>query len=186
MNPKQANWITTYTGRKYFPLDPDHSQYCIEDIAHALSLNCRFGGHIPKLYTVAQHSSEVAMQVAPALRLDALLHDAAEAYLLDLPRGLKHTPVLEAYRDLELRTLVAIHAALGVPYNERWEDRRSIKWADNLVCRWEAQHLGILQPDWDVAGFPTLDQTFVRETPSQAERRFLRLYRELTGIRRHP
>lgn len=82
-------WIQTYTGKKMFPLAPKREDICIEDIAHALSMKCRFNGHCNLFYSIAQHSLIVASLVKPELRLAALLHDAAEAYLPDFCRPIK-------------------------------------------------------------------------------------------------
>lgn len=48
MHPTQervGNWLRTYTGKRFYPLDPRIEEIDIEDIAHALSMLCRFGGH---------------------------------------------------------------------------------------------------------------------------------------------
>lgn len=78
--------IQTYTGRKFWPLDPRPEDVCIEDIAHALSLKCRFGGHCKRFYSVAQHGALVCNTLnvnggrrSPVLLMQGLMHDAAEA-----------------------------------------------------------------------------------------------------------
>lgn len=42
--------IFTFTGGFIRPLDPDPEDICIEDIAHALSMQCRWTGHVSKFY----------------------------------------------------------------------------------------------------------------------------------------
>jgi hypothetical protein len=86
---KKDNWITTFTGKKFHLFDPQLDEICIEDIAHALSLICRFGGHLPEHYSVAQHSILVSQLVSKDLILEGLLHDAEEAYIGDMVRPLK-------------------------------------------------------------------------------------------------
>mgnify|MGYP003630465113 CR=1 FL=1 len=83
------NSIRTYTGKPFDLkiLDPD--TICIEDIAHALSYTARYGGHLDKLFSVAQHSVLVARSVSKENRLAALLHDASEAYMGDMPSPFK-------------------------------------------------------------------------------------------------
>jgi hypothetical protein len=55
-----GNWIQTFTGRQYWPLDPREGDVYIEDIAHALSLQCRFTGHCRSFYSVAEHCVRVS------------------------------------------------------------------------------------------------------------------------------
>ena len=78
--------MSTYTGKKFFPFDPRPEQICIEDIAHGLSMLCRFSGQCPYFYSVAEHSIYVVHCLPDNLQLEGLLHDASEAYLADLPR----------------------------------------------------------------------------------------------------
>jgi len=86
---KKDNWITTFTGKKFHLFDPQLDEICIEDIAHALSLICRFGGHLPEHYSVAQHSVLVSQLVRNENCLEGLLHDAEETYIGDMVRPLK-------------------------------------------------------------------------------------------------
>jgi hypothetical protein len=90
----------------FYPLDPREEDVCIEDIAHATSLMCRFAGHVRVFYSVAEHCRRVAELVAKYERdrsivLQALIHDAPEAYLVDIPRPLKYSPGMENYRLYE-------------------------------------------------------------------------------------
>jgi hypothetical protein len=106
--------IQTFSGRRVNPFTPDPSQIVIDDIAHALANQCRFGGHCRSFYSVAQHSCLLSDLVAAeggnaSDQLWGLLHDAAEAYLVDLPHPLKHRSELgERFRAVEgtLRSLI--------------------------------------------------------------------------------
>jgi hypothetical protein len=103
---RKGDWIQTYTGRQFWPLDPRMSEVHIEDIAHALSLACRYNGHCLEFYSVAQHSVLLARYVAPKYKLWALLHDAAEAYLSDVPRPLKaNMPIYKAQEDALMKVI---------------------------------------------------------------------------------
>lgn len=87
--------IILQSAREFDLLKPRADLITTLDIAHALSLICRFNGHCSRHYSVAQHSLLVADIIesqghGPEIQLLALLHDAAEAYVGDLVRPLKH------------------------------------------------------------------------------------------------
>lgn len=124
-------WITTYTGKRFSPLHPDPDDVDIEDIAHALSQICRFGGHTKEFYSVAQHCYYVAELVEEWLLsisrywkkgvvAQALLHDASEAYLGDVVTPVKVT--MGDYKRAEALLQAAIFEGLGlyapVPFGE--------------------------------------------------------------------
>jgi uncharacterized protein len=90
----EDEWVCTRSGRKFFPLDPRPDQVSIGDIAYGLAGKYRFGAQSPRRYTVAQHCVEVCRQLArEGAASDAclwgLLHDAAEAWLVDWQRPVK-------------------------------------------------------------------------------------------------
>ena len=107
-------WMQTFSGRKIEIENPDATEIDVEDIAHHLSHICRFQGATTEFYSVAQHSCLVAAIVPSHLRLQALLHDAAEAYLGDLIYPVKRT-IGAPYVDLEDRFEVAIAQRFGLP-----------------------------------------------------------------------
>ena len=102
----------THSGVAWNILNPDPEAVRIEDIAHALSNQCRYNGHTSEFYSVAEHSVRVSSCLPPKHQLAGLLHDAAEAYLGDIVRPLK--PLLEGYKALEHKTMKAILAGLGL------------------------------------------------------------------------
>lgn len=106
--------IRLRSGRLFSPLDPDPRLINIEDIAHALSNICRFTGHTREFYSVAQHSVLVAQGMLPGLELWGLLHDAAEAYLCDVARPIKHLRLMEPYREVEKRLQLVIYERFGL------------------------------------------------------------------------
>ena len=105
-------WIDTWSGKRFFPLRPSAQEVDIGDIASSLAHQCRFGGHTREYYSVAQHCVHVAELLLnsgdPDLALWGLLHDAAEAYLLDLPRPIKRAPGMELYRAAEQEVLQVV------------------------------------------------------------------------------
>lgn len=101
---RKGDYIETFSGIKFWPLDPKPEEIVIRDIAHSLSLVCRFTGHCKFFYSVAQHSihtSNILRQLglSPKAQLRGLLHDASEAYLCDIAAPVK--PHLPGYRELE-------------------------------------------------------------------------------------
>ncbi len=91
---RAATFIETYTGRAFWPLEPTKDVLSVIDIAHALSNQCRYSGHVRFFYSVAQHCcllsswlSEKGGSALDCLRIH--MHDAAEAYLVDIPRPVK-------------------------------------------------------------------------------------------------
>lgn len=107
-------WIQTYTGRAFHYQSVWPEDVHLEDIAHALAHQCRFAGHTSRFYSVAEHSVLVSQQFAnPELRMLGLLHDATEAYILDLPKPLKE--LLPEYTAFEDRLWRTIAAKFGLP-----------------------------------------------------------------------
>lgn len=150
MNEFGGAWIETFSGIKFHFLNPQPSEIRIKDIAHALSLTCRFSGQCKRFYSVAEHSIRVAEIVPYKYKLQALLHDASEAYLPDLPRPMKVG--LSAFRMLEWSILKAIWDKY-LSYDWRVEDRINgikaiIKKADNILLATEARDLMANTNDW--------------------------------------
>lgn len=178
------DWIITYTGRAVYPLDLRPEDVCIDDIAHALSLQCRWGGHTREFYSVAEHSVRVALLCPIEHRLWGLLHDAAEAYLIDVPRPLKGTPDLAAYRMAEHNAMRAICEAFDLPL----EMPAVVAEADDILLATEARDLlpPSLLEQWTP---PTAQPIPFPITPrpwDTAERQFLNMFRELTSRIREP
>ena len=90
--------MNTFTGKKFDPLNMTAEDVSIEDIAHALSLLCRGGGHLKYFYSVGQHSINCMKEAgargwSKRVQLACLLHDASEAYIADIIRPVKvHLP----------------------------------------------------------------------------------------------
>lgn len=111
----RGDWIQLASGRQFWPMDPRPNEVFIDDVAHALSMLCRFGGHCLRFYSVAEHCVLLARHAAPQGRnvaFWALMHDASEAYLVDVPRPLK--PFLVGYGAAEDRILQAIALRFGL------------------------------------------------------------------------
>jgi hypothetical protein len=112
MNHSVAGHILTHSGVLVNPINPDPETILIEDIAHSLSMQCRYNGHTSKFYSVAEHSWWVSKFCTDESALWALLHDATEAYLCDIPRPIK--PLLTNYVEIETRLMEAIARKFGL------------------------------------------------------------------------
>jgi len=119
--------IRTFTGKYIDPLNPDPALICIEDIAHALSMLPRFGGHTQRFYSVAQHSIACCSWAPDEHKLAALLHDASEAYLLDIPSPVKKR--IPGYAEAEDRLMAVIAAKFGF----EWPLHEDIKAIDEMA-----------------------------------------------------
>lgn len=157
------NSIRTFTGKVFDLkiLDPD--SICIEDIAHGLANTARFAGQLPKFYSVAQHSFHVAQSASKENQLAALLHDASEAYLGDMPSPFKK--MMPDYKALENKLMAAIAQKFGFDYPLNHE----IKKIDNRL----------LNREWDyfiekeIFYFPVYSR-------KKAKKLFLKMFKQLT------
>ena len=171
---RQGDWLQTATGIQFWPLDPRPEEVNVVDIAIALSNQCRFGGHlgkwvsikpghdrfIPQLYSVAQHSVLVALNLPPAFQKQGLLHDAAEAYLVDVPRPIKK--YLVNYGVFEARLAACIGDRFGV---ELCDLPSEVHEADNRALATEKRDLLPKRARW----LPLPDPWIARITPWTAE-----------------
>jgi uncharacterized protein len=169
-------WIQTHSGRRFNPTDPNPDAIVIQDIAHALSMQCRFTGHCKKFYSVAQHSVLVSHICNEEDALWGLLHDASEAYLIDVPRPLKRSGKIQGYIEFEAQMQVAICNRFGLPHKEP----PSVKKADTKLLATEARDLmSPLHADW-VQPVPPLPFTIEAWSPDKAKDMFMQRFFELT------
>lgn len=172
---RAGDWMQTYTGGVFFPMDPRESEVHIEDIAHALSMQCRFAGHCIRFYSVAEHSVHIAWwlyrHAGAMTALQGLLHDASEAYLVDVPRPVK--PHLSGYKDAEARVQAVIMKRFNLPI----EMPRAVKEADDRIIGDELVNLKPM--DWHAEWRQPLGVTLAYWSPAEAEERFLAAFRAL-------
>ena len=179
---KAVDFIETYTGQPFWPLNPTKEHVSIIDIAHALSNQCRYSGATQNFYSTAQHccllSNYVEKNMKGSTALDALqilMHDSAEAYLVDVPRPVKqHMP---EYRKWDKTITMVIRSWLGigdVPIPE-WQDeldsriimdeRAQLMSDSGLEWKHNLEPLGIFIDPW---------------VPPVAEQQFLMRYAHFT------
>jgi len=152
-NDAERGWIQTFTGKKFFPLNPSEEQICIEDIAHGLSLTCRFTGQCRRFYSVAEHCLRAITVLedpmlgidSPILKLWMLLHDAGEAYLLDLAKPVKQ--LLPQFEEAEDKIMRCVCQKFGLPF----EMPPLVKTIDQFMLSIEARDLfSSLLPGWEI------------------------------------
>jgi len=139
----QCPYLHTNTGREFYFDEPT---FDIEEIAHALANQCRFSGHTREFYSVAEHSvlvSRLSQYLGLGCPYEGLLHDAHEAYLIDMPSPWK--PRIEGYRKHERRLNNAMRAAFGLSETPGYER------ADKMALFIEAHHL---LPSGDTGLYP--------------------------------
>jgi hypothetical protein len=169
-----ADFILTASGRRFDFRDIMSNEVQIEDIAHALSHICRFGGHVPRFYSVAQHSVIVSHMVPPEHTLDALLHDATEAYVQDLVRPAKQ--FCQDYMQLEQRIADLIDKTFDV-----WTGNPIVKIGDNMALYAEAMSFFGSVEGWGIDKYAFSHPVVEPIGPEKAKLMFLHRYFELTG-----
>lgn len=156
------NAIRTFTGKVFDLKILDPESICIEDIAHGLANTARFAGQLEKFYSVAQHSFYVAINVSKENQLAALLHDASEAYLGDMPSPFKK--MLPDYKHHEDRLMKVIAEKFGFEFPLNKE----IKEMDSKF----------LQHEW--SSFVDKSNDIICYSPEEAKAQFLLMFKTIT------
>jgi 5'-deoxynucleotidase YfbR-like HD superfamily hydrolase len=171
----KSNYISTYLGNRFFPLEPRIDDIDIEDIAHGLAYQCRFNGQTRTFYSVAQHSVFVSDLVPDELKPAALLHDAAEAYLGDMVKPLKL--LLPEFSRIEDRVTEIIGERFGVDL----QHHPVTKQADLIALATEKRDLmPFSTEDWSsLTGVEPVEEKLAPLQPEQAKRVFLAAFERL-------
>jgi 5'-deoxynucleotidase YfbR-like HD superfamily hydrolase len=169
-------YVSTFLGHRFFLTRPHIDDVAIEDIAHGLAYQCRFNGQTREFYSVAQHSLMV-MQLVPApLRLAALLHDAAEAYLGDMVKPLKN--LFPEFSVIEGRVMQIIGERFAVDLEHL---DPAIKAADLVALATEKRDLMPHSTEaWaNLQGIQPLPESIRPLMPLDAKSAFLDSFRQL-------
>lgn len=148
--------IATLSGRVIDYLDPDPEQIILDDIAAGLSVHPRYSGQTLRAWSVAQHSMLVAHLVSPQYRLHALLHDAPEAFLCDVPSPAKDAMRVVSNGEPSSYDVIErnLWTAICIRYDISHEMPDEVKRADRTAMVIEApvlQPKGWCHPVWDFA-----------------------------------
>ncbi|CAK7073715.1 MAG: hypothetical protein EUB_03880 [Eubacterium sp.] len=173
----------TFTGKKVNPMKLESDAIDIVDIAHALSLLCRGGGHLKYFYSVGQHSincaeEAIARKESSNVILGCLLHDASEAYLSDLIRPVKKH--FEKYIEIENQIAQAIFNKFGLSHLSKQKLEKIKEIDDSLLENELAALLTVKQPRPKsiLKSYPNFNERLNREI----EQEFLDLYFEQVNI----
>ncbi|TNV05074.1 hypothetical protein FH869_01025 [Providencia rettgeri] len=172
------SYISTFTGKHFNFINISADDIDINDIAQGLSNECRFAGQISQFYSVAQHSVYVSQIVPPEYALEALLHDASEAYCKDLPSPLK--ALLPEYKAIERRVQQVITFKWILPINLS----DVVHYADLTMLATERRDLEVDGDNyWPILdGIPATDLITVSPlSPIQARAMFIYRYNQITG-----
>lgn len=181
---RKGPWMQLQSGRPFWPLDPRVEDIRIEDIAHGLSNQCRFAGQCRAFYSVAQHCVHVAQWLrflgySPEIQCAGLLHDASEAYCVDVPRPLKGE--LKGYADVENPIQRKIEEAFNLLPHVF--DSKIIHLADDKILATEKRDL--MQPApmaWCALPDPWDNLTIVPWEPLYARAQFLNAFETLACL----
>ena len=183
---RKGNWMETWSGVKFYPLDPRSEDIRIEDIAHSLARLNRYNGHADVAhYSVAEHSMHLAKALVRdtgdfRVAFEALMHDAPEAYVGDMVRPLKREPAMAKYVEAEdkvWRAIVEMEAHAGLLF---YELTPIVKEYDTRILMDErAQVLRRSTNLWQDNDLEPLGVRIPGLPPSKAEYLFLELYHVL-------
>ncbi|WP_342358109.1 hypothetical protein [Arsenophonus nasoniae] len=171
-------YIATYTNRRFNYIDVAEENIALGDIAQGLSNECRFAGQIPHFYSVAQHAVYVSYLVPREYALEALLHDATEAYCKDLPTPFK--ALLPEYKKIENHIDEVIRKKFNLPA----EMSEVVNYADRVMLATERQFFALDRDNkWPILeGIPETNLiTISFVSPTKAKYLFIERYKELTG-----
>lgn len=176
---RKGAWMTTYTGRRFWPADPRPEEVDVRDIAHALSRLPRYNAHTYEVYSVAQHSVMGSWFIEEKYALHFLLHDAPECYLGDVVSPVKQL-LGDDFARLEQQVLDAICDRFDVAWDS--EIKRAVKEVDLRMLATEIRDLTPAGVSSFILPHPPLSLKIEECWDSaKAERLFLDRFAELTS-----
>lgn len=177
--PPSNDWLQTFSGKAFYPLEPRIEDIDIYDIGHSLAMQCRYNGHVSSFYSVAEHSVHVSRVVPSEDALWALLHDSTETYVGDMIRPLKKN--IELFSEIEYRIMRKIVDKFNL---QSYSMPDSVREADNRII--ENERIALLKDPplpWTFVGEPYPEINIQAWDPLVAEYQFFNRFFELTGIR---
>jgi len=174
---RPRNQIRTYTGIFLDPYVIKPEEIDIRDIAHSLSLMTRANGHIRYFFSVAQHAVNCALEAGSRgfsrrIRLACLLHDAAESYISDVTRPVKHR--LEGYGLIEDHVLGVIYEKFGLG-DLNGSELSAVSEIDDAMLYYEFEELAGIKIRAEAPPV-TMSHDFSYKPMADVERDFLSLF----------
>lgn len=179
---KLEQGIALLSGEVFDYNNPEACSFQITDIARALSNVCRFAGHLPRFYSVAQHAVNASNIVTPEFAFDALMHDTAEAFTNDLPTPLKWA--FPVFKELEVR----IESAVAKKYGFTFPLHPDVKLADTQMLKLEKENVKKDTGYWKMLEGIETDHlkhlvNLSPMTPTRAYDNFMTRFEELNNAR---
>lgn len=187
-----GHWLQTITGRAFYPLSPRAEDISATDIAHSLSMQCRYNGHVKKFFSVAEHCVLMSDWILEQPRREwtagnmrradfalwALLHDAAEAYIGDMVRPLKlHMPDYRAVDDAVTAVIAERFHLAGTALPP------AVKMVDTRILLDERAALLTASPgEWAIGETQPLGVIIRGWSPEEAKIEYLTRLARLTGV----
>lgn len=173
-------WIGLLSGAQMNYNAPEESDVTLDDLASALSNICRFSGHLPVFYSVAQHLVNTSRIVDPEFAFDALMHDTAEAFTNDLPTPLKWA--FPIFKTLEEK----IEAAMAKKFGFNYPYPPEVKVADTEMLLLEKVYVKKDYREWPhyvgIEFEHQYDKVDLKPwQPCRAKREFLERFEELSN-----
>jgi 5'-deoxynucleotidase YfbR-like HD superfamily hydrolase len=179
---KMDDGIALLSGAMFNYNKPEESGVTVDDLATALSNVCRFSGHLPRFYSVAQHLVNTSRIVAPEFAFTALMHDTAEAFTNDLPTPLK--AALPVFKELETK----IEAAMSNKFGFQFPYPPEVKLADTQMLLLEKNYVKEDDNVWEY--YRDVEFEHLRDTvdldswqPRRAKREWMERFEELNNER---
>ena len=185
-----AHCLQTYSGSFFWPLQPRADEIHLEDIAHGIACEYRYGNQSPYPYSVAWHSVALSYVVPENLRQFALVHDTPEAYIKDIPRTIRRQePFKTLYQEIDDRLLDECCVFFGIQnqmdelyeYDVRMSYSEMIVWAEtNPVFLAKLNAMGIdLEPAHDSEWLEWVRKCPIENHWQESEKAWLQRFDEL-------
>ncbi len=124
---RRGTWCQTYSGQKFWPLDPRADEVHLDDLVVGGARECRYGRQTTRFYSVLEHELIVSLAVEKFARergwdeatvllaaREGLMHDSSEAIIGDMIRPIKHQPIMRGYRRAEAPIAAAAYERFGI------------------------------------------------------------------------